>query len=100
MPIAEHIVDLIGNTPLVRLNRITEGAGATVAATGPETLTVSGLPASEAAALLGARGVPFSEVSAHRATLEQAYMDLTRDAVEFQAGPAAGAAGTPTGGEL
>ena len=43
--------------------------------------------------LLGESGVPFSEVSAHRATLEEAYMELTRDAVEFRAasrpGPAA-----------
>ena len=30
------------------------------------------------------REVPFSEVSAHRATLEEAYMELTRDAVEFR----------------
>jgi ABC-2 type transport system ATP-binding protein len=30
-------------------------------------------------------GVAFSEVSAHRATLEDAYLDLTRDAVEFRA---------------
>ncbi len=30
--IANNIVDLVGNTPLVRLNRVTEGAGATVAA--------------------------------------------------------------------
>ena len=37
-------------------------------------------------ALLSERGVPFSEVSAHRATLEEAYMELTRDAVEFRAG--------------
>ena len=37
--------------------------------------------------------VPFSEVSAHRATLEQAYMELTRQAVEFRpAGFDAGAA--------
>jgi ABC-2 type transport system ATP-binding protein len=28
--------------------------------------------------------VPFSEVSAHRASLEEAYMELTRDAVEFR----------------
>ena len=28
--------------------------------------------------------MPFSEVSAHRASLEEAYMDLTRDAVEFR----------------
>ena len=35
------------------------------------------------------RAVPFSEVSAHRATLEEAYMELTRDAVEFRAAEAA-----------
>jgi cysteine synthase len=32
MRIADSITDLVGNTPLVRLNRITEGAGATIAA--------------------------------------------------------------------
>ena len=30
-------------------------------------------------------GLPFSELRAHRATLEEAYMELTRDAVEFGA---------------
>jgi ABC-2 type transport system ATP-binding protein len=58
--------------------------GATVAATGPGTLTVSGLAPARIVALLGERGVAFSEVSAHRATLEQAYLELTRDAVEFR----------------
>ncbi|WP_027942283.1 ATP-binding cassette domain-containing protein [Amycolatopsis taiwanensis] len=61
------------------------GAGATVAATGPDTLIVSGLPAERVVALLGAASVPFSEVTAHRASLEEAYMELTRDAVEFRA---------------
>jgi ABC-2 type transport system ATP-binding protein len=60
-------------------------AGATVAATGPETLTISGLAAGRIVALLGESAVPFSEVSPHRATLEEAYMELTRDAVEFHA---------------
>jgi ABC-2 type transport system ATP-binding protein len=60
-------------------------AGATVTASGPGTLTVSGLAAETVVALLNANGVPFSEVSAHRATLEDAYMELTRDAVEFRA---------------
>ena len=32
MGIANNVTDLIGNTPLVRINRLTEGAGATVAA--------------------------------------------------------------------
>jgi len=42
-------------------------------------------------ALLGEHAVPFSEVSAHRATLEQAYLDLTRDAVEYRARSSQGA---------
>jgi ABC-2 type transport system ATP-binding protein len=69
-------------------------AGATIAATGRDTLTVSGLPAERIVAVLSGSGVPFSEVSAHRATLEEAYMELTRDAVEFRAGPGATAAGS------
>ena len=32
MPIANHIVELIGNTPLVRLNSVTSAGSATVAA--------------------------------------------------------------------
>ncbi|GAA3481335.1 ATP-binding cassette domain-containing protein [Streptomyces yanii] len=63
-------------------------AGATVAATDRDTLTVSGLTAEHVVTLLGESGVPFSEVSAHRATLEEAYMELTRDAVEFRAAAA------------
>jgi len=60
-------------------------AGATVAATGPDTLTVTGLPPERVVSLLSAGSVPFSEVSTHRASLEEAYMELTRDAVEFKA---------------
>ena len=59
-------------------------AGATVTATDRDTLTISGLPAERIVALLGEGSVPFSEVSAHRASLEEAYMELTRDAVEFR----------------
>ena len=39
-------------------------------------------------AVLGSQAVPFSEVSAHRASLEEAYLELTRDAVEYRAAPA------------
>jgi ABC-2 type transport system ATP-binding protein len=63
-------------------------AGATVTTTGPETLTVSGLAAERVVTLLGEGDVPFSEVSAHRASLEEAYMELTRDVVEFRGLPA------------
>ncbi len=65
-------------------------AGARVAMTGPDQLIVSGLPADRVVTALTDSRVPFAEVSAHRATLEEAYMELTRDAVEFSAAPAAG----------
>ena len=57
----------------------------TVAATDRDTITIGGVPAERVVALLSAGGVPFSEVSAHRASLEEAYMELTRDEVEFRA---------------
>jgi ABC-2 type transport system ATP-binding protein len=80
-------------------------AGAEVAATAPGVITISHLPAEQVVATLSAHHVPFSEVSSHRATLEEAYMELTRDAVEFRAGgtgdwppgPSAHATGTGTG---
>ena len=60
-------------------------AGASAAADGPDVVTVSGLPARRVITLLSEHSVPVSEVSAHRATLEEAYLDLTRDAVEYRA---------------
>jgi ABC-2 type transport system ATP-binding protein len=63
-------------------------AGATVATTDRDTLTVAGLEAGRVVALLSEAAVPFTEISAHRATLEEAYMELTRDQVEFHATPA------------
>ena len=60
-------------------------AGATVAASGPDVLAVSGLSPEQIVAALTESHVPFGEVSAHRASLEEAYMELTRDSVEFRA---------------
>ena len=63
-------------------------AGAEVAATGPGMLTVSGLSSERIVELLAGNAIPFAEVSAHRASLEEAYMELTRNAVDFRAGVA------------
>jgi len=65
-------------------------AGAVVAATAPDTLTVSGLTAEKIVAALTESRVPFSGITGHRASLEEAYMELTRDAVEFRGGGAQG----------
>jgi len=60
-------------------------AGATVAVSGPDVLTISGISSQRAVELLNQHAIGFSEVSAHRATLEEAYMELTRGSVEFRA---------------
>jgi ABC-2 type transport system ATP-binding protein len=72
-------------------------AGATVAASDRDTLTVSGLTSERVVTVLSGAGVPFSEISAHRATLEEAYMELTRDAVEYRAAESAGAPSSEAG---
>ncbi len=61
-----------------------ERAGGSVTA-GADALTVSGLPAAEIVAVLSGAGVPFSEVAGQRVSLERAYLELTRDAVEYHA---------------
>jgi ABC-2 type transport system ATP-binding protein len=60
-------------------------AGAMVTPTDPGTLMIEGLPAERVVAVLTANAVPFTGVAAHRATLEEAYLQLTRDAVEYHA---------------
>ncbi|MFG2562601.1 ATP-binding cassette domain-containing protein [Streptomyces sp. NPDC048496] len=59
-------------------------AGATVSSAGVDTISVTDLPAESVVSVLGAHAVPFSEVSSHRASLEEAYMELTRDAVQYR----------------
>lgn len=88
------VAELIGTASDGRLSLVTTArsqattilasAGATVAVTGSETLTVSGLPAERVVGLLTENALPFLELSAHQATLEEAYMELTRDQVEYR----------------
>ncbi len=89
--VADLIAAVSGNRVALRTTagthatRVLSRAGATVVVTGRDTIAVSGLPADRIVPLLSENAVPFSEVSAHRATLEDVYLELTRDAVEFHA---------------
>ena len=60
-------------------------AGAEVTVTGSGVLEVSNLSSERVVAILTSHAIPFSEVTAHRATLEQAYMELTSQSVEYRA---------------
>jgi ABC-2 type transport system ATP-binding protein len=60
-------------------------AGATVTSSGRDTLEVTGMAADRVADLMAERGLRLRELTPHRASLEDAYMELTRDAVQFAA---------------
>jgi ABC-2 type transport system ATP-binding protein len=60
-------------------------AGAEVTATGSGVLTIAGLTSETTISILTSHSIPFSEVTTHRATLEEAYMELTRESVEYRA---------------
>ncbi|MGF7235162.1 MAG: ATP-binding cassette domain-containing protein [Frankia sp.] len=62
---------------------VLERAGAAVTVLGQDVLTASGPTAETIVSVLHANAVPFAEVTTQRATLEEAYFDLTRDAVQF-----------------
>jgi ABC-2 type transport system ATP-binding protein len=66
---------------LTALQRV--GAGATVI--DGNTVSVSGLEAQHAVEVLGQAHVPFSEITAQRATLEDVYLQLTSGEAEFRA---------------
>jgi ABC-2 type transport system ATP-binding protein len=90
-PVGDLVAAASGGRVEVRTPARTEAmtvlanAGATVAATGADALTVQGLSGERVAASLTAAAVPFSELRPHRASLEEAYMELTRESVEFGA---------------
>jgi ABC-2 type transport system ATP-binding protein len=62
------------------------GVGATVTSSDADTLSVAGLDAARIADLAAAHGLRLTELAPQRASLEEAFMRLTRDAVEFRAG--------------
>ncbi|MET9515261.1 ATP-binding cassette domain-containing protein [Streptomyces sp. NPDC002994] len=77
----------------------TRGRGAVdIASPTPGTLHISGTDAEHIGRTAAAHSIPLFELTPQTASLEQAFMDLTRDAVEYQATPTKGtAAGTAAG---
>ncbi|APE22906.1 MULTISPECIES: ABC transporter ATP-binding protein [Streptomyces] len=69
-----------------RLRDLLPGAGITVEA--PDTLLVTGPDAPEIGRTAAAHGLPLHELTPQAASLEQAFMALTHDSVEYQGAPA------------
>jgi ABC-2 type transport system ATP-binding protein len=62
-----------------------EARGAYVRSGTPNELSVTGLDSSAIGAVAFERGIPLDELSTQRASLETAFMELTRDSVEYRA---------------
>ncbi|WP_330438190.1 ABC transporter ATP-binding protein [Micromonospora sp. NBC_00821] len=61
------------------------GPGITVTSTGAEELLVAGTSARKIGLAAASRGIPLFELTPQNSSLEEAFMDLTRDAVEYEA---------------
>jgi ABC-2 type transport system ATP-binding protein len=74
------------HTPVpAEAGQVLTAAGAEVGISEPGVLLVKGMSSERAVVLLTEHAIAFTEVGAHRATLEEAYLELTGDAVEFRA---------------
>jgi ABC-2 type transport system ATP-binding protein len=68
------------------LRRLIAAPDVTVADIGPSLIEISGLTASQIGDEAAANGITLHELTPLQATLEEAFMELTSDAVVFQAG--------------
>src|SRR5215468_1530322 len=76
-----------------RLAELVAGSGGTARPDGDNTLLVTGIPQEKLGDLAFDNGVRVHELAPLQASLEQAFMELTRDSVEFHAGVPASSIG-------
>lgn len=79
---------LVRAADLDRLSRVLRDEGAAIEATNDEGLRVSGLSAERIGRLAFDHGVALFELTPERASLEDVFMSLTAEAVEYGARPA------------
>ncbi|MCG6495526.1 ATP-binding cassette domain-containing protein [Kitasatospora sp. A2-31] len=81
---------VVGTPRAAELSTVLIGAGASVepvdGSVGGERITVTGLPADRIGVLACGHGIPLTELTTRTASLEEAFMELTADSVEHQAG--------------
>ncbi|QMU80474.1 ATP-binding cassette domain-containing protein [Streptacidiphilus sp. PB12-B1b] len=74
---------LVRTTEPDRLARLLDSAGAEAVGDGGSLLTVTGLDTARIAALAASQRIAIHELTTQRASLEEAFMHLTRDSVEY-----------------
>ncbi|MFC4022107.1 ABC transporter ATP-binding protein [Micromonospora sp. GCM10011542] len=96
VPVAEFVARAAHDTVRVRspqagaLRDLLVGSGVTVTGGEPGLLEVTGLSLEQVGDRAAAAGLTLHELSAQQTSLEEAFMTLTRDAVEYTAEPTVG----------
>jgi ABC-2 type transport system ATP-binding protein len=78
---------LLRTTAPAEVTGLLRSEGVSVVATAPDALIINGISAQRLVASLSEHAIPFTEVSLQRVSLEQAYLALTKDSVDFRAAP-------------
>jgi ABC-2 type transport system ATP-binding protein len=90
LPLDEFVRRHSGQSVRVRsphadeLVRIVAGADVAIAPIGPGLIDVEGMGAEQIGLIAAERQIVLYELTPHQASLEQAYMDLTRDEAEYR----------------
>jgi ABC-2 type transport system ATP-binding protein len=82
---ANHVKVVSPQTPALR--SLVAATGAAVEADGDDTLIVTGLECREVGTIAGNAGITLYELSRQEASLEEAFMEMTRDSAEYLADP-------------
>jgi len=89
-PIAEILAAATGSSVKLRspqasaLAQVLAAPGITITASGVDTLTIAGITAAEVGEAAARNAIPLHELTPGSASLEQAYMQLTENDVEYQ----------------
>ncbi|MEU4561100.1 ABC transporter ATP-binding protein [Actinoplanes sp. NPDC023936] len=73
----------VGSPAAELLGSLLAGPDVTVTAAGAEQLVVSGLTSRQIGLIAAEHGIPLFELTAQTVSLEEAFMDLTRESVEY-----------------
>ena len=84
---AEHTV-LVKSPDAARLSEVIRAEGGRITAAEEDCLTVAGMPAPRVGELAAAERLVLHELYPQRGSLEEAFMELTRDSVQYAAAPA------------
>ncbi|WP_371583504.1 ABC transporter ATP-binding protein [Streptomyces sp. NBC_01314] len=78
----------VATTETLKLRSLLAGPDVTISSSATEELIVAGRDAREIGAIAAQHGVPLYELTPQAVSLEEAFMQLTADAVEYQSAPA------------